>query len=249
MERIIGLLATIIGLPSSVLSFLEFKDNNPTLGIIYIAIPVIVIGIPWILATFKKSSPILYYLNLYFGRCGYEIEEKRVIVNYSGATLAEYIVEIKYKSRVNHIIGVLQQYLERPYASADVKNVVKLIEVDDSKKHFICNDWVDSGWVYFNVIPETPQYVGDRGHFKYSMDVVNQQKIAAVTIRDIPIKTLIITINRANDGQAIKSVPNQTVTRPANPNRKLIDKCISDTEIAQYKISYPIEGYRYAIEW
>lgn len=244
--QIIGVLIKIIGIPGAALSFISFLIGYPFWGKLYSATTALIIAIMAIVAlSHKKSSPLLYFINRYFGKCSYIIEQQTVTFDFTD-TEAKYTVDITYKSLVNFTIGVLQTYKERTYATANAKRNIIFETIAEPYQHNIYSSWVDSGWVYFFAIPDKHLQEGETARFRHHMFVKNPQRINGSLVREIPIKKLTIKVILPSHEQPVKA--RWTVTDPENPHRKIIDKPILNEHL-NIEISYPVKGYRYALEW
>jgi hypothetical protein len=246
LPKVAKIVLTLMGVPSTVMGFKSFVDGNPLIGVVYIALSLVFIGIMVFVTAFQKSSWLFYTFNRYFSRCGYFIEKQTVTLDFTAAETAKYSVDIEYKSLVNYTVGVLQKYLERPYAAADAAKTIQFEQLPDALQHNICNSWVYLGWVNFYAVSEKPVPAGKTGHFRHFMFVKDPQKVNGSWIGDIPIKKLIIRVILPSNEEVKQA--KQTIESTKNLHRKIHEKQILDGSL-EWKISYPVKGHRYAVEW
>ena len=249
-RKTFGTLAAVFDLPVAIAGFIGLINSNFLVLKISAIVFVIVLIVVFFVCFKLKRSPILYFFTLVFGSSAYKLITLQSRFVFSDPDVASYYVSCEVVSRCNYTFGVIERFLERTYASLnDVSSKIKLLTPNSTLSQI----WKDSGWVCFTILPERPLEKGaPPKSIQYVMENVQspQPVLGSYVHRDRPVKELSFSVcftdKQLNNISKIQKVVRVGI---APPFKVIYHKNVVKQRDVNWSIKYPIEGYRYSIEW
>ncbi len=243
-------LTAVFDLPVAIAGFIGLINSNYLVLKISAIVFIIVLIVVFVICFKLKRSPILYFFAQAFGSSAYKLKTLQSRFVFSSPDVANYYVTCDVVSRCNYTFGVIERFLERTYASLnDVSSKIKLLTPNSTLSQI----WKDSGWVCFTILPERPiEKSTPSKSIEYVMENVEkpQPVLGSYVHRDRPVKELSFSVEFTSEQlNCISRIQKVVRVGVAPPFKVIYHQDVIKQRDVSWSIKYPIEGYRYSIEW